>query len=190
MKKKERNSLHLDFHHRPFQAIILGFAGVILLGTLLLMLPVSSATHRSTSLHDSLFTAVSAVCVTGLVVKDTGSYWSQFGQTVILLLIQIGGLGVITVAAVFAMLSGRKIGLMQRSTMQSSISAFRVGGIVRLTRFIVKGTFLIEGIGAFFRYLREDVASKESGWRYSIPFPLSAMPVLICLALIQDVLYR
>ena len=148
MKKKGRNSLHLDFHHRPFQAIILGFAGVILFGTFLLMLPVSSATHRSTSLHDSLFTAVSAVCVTGLVVKDTGSYWSQFGQTVILLLIQIGGLGVITVAAVFAMLSGRKIGLMQRSTMQSSISAFRVGGIVRLTRFIVKGTFLIEGIGA------------------------------------------
>ena len=69
-------------------------------------------------------------CVTGLVVQDTGSYWSAFGQTVILLLIQIGGLGVVTVAALFAMLSGRKISLMQRSTMQDAISAPKVGGIV------------------------------------------------------------
>ena len=79
--------------------------------------------------------------------RDTGSYWSAFGQAVILLLIQIGGLGVVTVAATFAMLSGRKISLMQRSTMQDAISAPKVGGIVRLTRFIVRGTFLIELIG-------------------------------------------
>ena len=90
----------------------------------------------------------SAVCVTGLVVQDTGSYWSFFGQTVILALIQIGGLGVVTVAASFALLSGRKLSLMQRSTMQDAISAPKVGGIVRLTRFILRGTFLIELLGA------------------------------------------
>ena len=94
------------------------------------------------------FTATSAVCVTGLVVKDSGSYWSVFGQTVILALIQIGGLGVVTVAAAVSLLSGKKISLMQRSTMQDAISAPKVGGIVRLTRFILKGTLLIEAAGA------------------------------------------
>ena len=97
---------------------------------------------------DLLFTATSAVCVTGLVLKDTGSYWSAAGQTIILLLIQIGGLGVVTVAASVSLLSGKKISLMQRSTLQDAISAPKVGGIVRLTRFILKGTFLIEAIGA------------------------------------------
>lgn len=86
--------------------------------------------------------------MTGLVVQDTGSYWSGFGQAVILLLIQTGGLGVVTVAVSVFMLSGRKISLMQRSTMQDAISAPKVGGIVRLTKFILRGTFLIEGIGA------------------------------------------
>ena len=130
-----------------FKLIVLGFAGVILLGALILMLPFSSTAGVVTPFHEALFTSTSAVCVTGLVVQDTGSYWSAFGQTVILLLIQIGGLGVVTVAALFAMLSGRKISLMQRSTMQDAISAPKVGGIVRLTRFIVRGTFLIELIG-------------------------------------------
>ena len=111
------------------------------------MLPFSSNTGSVTPFHEALFTSTSAVCVTGLVVQDTGSYWSAFGQAVILLLIQIGGLGVVTVAATFTMLSGRKISLMQRSTMQDAISAPKVGGIVRLTRFIVRGTFLIELIG-------------------------------------------
>ena len=130
-----------------FKLIVLGFAGVIVLGALILMLPFSSTAGVVTPFHEALFTSTSAVCVTGLVVQDTGSYWSAFGQTVILLLIQIGGLGVVTVAALFAMLSGRKISLMQRSTMQDAISAPKVGGIVRLTRFIVRGTFLIELIG-------------------------------------------
>ena len=88
--------------------------------------------------------------MTGLAVRDTGSYWSVFGQSVILLLIQIGGLGVVTIAVSIAMLSGRKISLMQRSTMQDAISAPKVGGIVRLTRFILKGTFGIELLGALF----------------------------------------
>ena len=122
-----------------FQIIILGFAGVILLGALLLMLPLSTTARCVTPFHEALFTATSAVCVTGLVVQDTGSYWSVFGKAVILTLIQIGGLGVVTVAASFALLSGRRISLMQRSTMQDAISAPKVGGIVRLTRFILRG---------------------------------------------------
>ena len=135
-------------HMTSFQLIIMGFAGVILLGTVLLMLPFSSAEKVITPFHEALFTATSAVCVTGLVVKDTGSYWSLAGQTIILALIQTGGLGVVTVAASVSLLSGKKISLMQRSTMQDAISAPKVGGIVRLTRFILRGTFLIEAAGA------------------------------------------
>ena len=134
-------------HMTSFQLIIMGFVGVILLGTVLLMLPFSSAEKVITPFHEALFTATSAVCVTGLVVKDTGSYWSLAGQTIILALIQIGGLGVVTVAASVSILSGKKISLMQRSTMQNAISAPKVGGIVRLTRFILRGTFLIEAAG-------------------------------------------
>ncbi len=131
-----------------FQSIILGFSAVILLGTLLLMLPMSSRARTLTPFLDALFTSTSAVCVTGLVLHDTATYWSGFGQGVILLLIQIGGMGVITVAASFAMISGRRISLMQRSTMQEAISAPKVGGIVRLTGFIIRITLLIEFLGA------------------------------------------
>ncbi len=145
-----------------FQIIILGFAGVILLGALLLMLPISTTGGNVTPFNETLFTATSAVCVTGLIVQDTGSYWSTFGQTVILALIQIGGLGVVTIAASFALLSGRKISLMQRSTMQDAISAPKVGGIVRLTRFILRGTFLIELLGAFAML---PVFCRDHGWR-------------------------
>ena len=134
-------------HLTSFQLIILGFAGVILLGSILLMLPVSSLEKMPTPFHEALFTATSAVCVTGLVVKDSGSYWSVFGQTVILALIQIGGLGVVTVAAAVSLLSGKKISLMQRSTMQDAISAPKIGGIVRLTKFSVQGTLFIELLG-------------------------------------------
>lgn len=135
-------------HISSFHIIIFGFTGTILLGTLLLMLPFSSAGRCVTSFSDALFTAASAVCVTGLVVHDTASYWSLFGQSVIMLLIQIGGLGIVTVAVATAMIFGKKIGLMQRSTMQESISAPKVGGIVRLTGFILKTTFIIEIVGA------------------------------------------
>ena len=135
-------------HLTSFQIIIAGFAAVILLGALLLMLPLSTTDNMVTPFNETLFTATSAVCVTGLVVQDTGSYWSGFGQAVILLLIQIGGLGVVTVAASFALLAGRKISLMQRSTIQEAIAAPKVGGIVRLTGFIVKATLIIEAVGA------------------------------------------
>ncbi|MFR2711804.1 MAG: potassium transporter TrkG, partial [Frisingicoccus sp.] len=131
-----------------FQIIIFGFSGVILLGAILLMLPFSSREGMTTPFLDALFTSTSAVCVTGLVLHDTATYWSTFGQLIIMLLIQIGGMGVITVAASFAMISGKKISLMQRSTMQEAISAPKVGGIVRLTNFIVRVTLLVELSGA------------------------------------------
>ena len=131
-----------------FQIMILGFAGVILLGALVLMLPLSAAKRAWTPFSQALFTSTSAVCVTGLVVQDTGTYWSSFGQGVILLLIQVGGLGVITAAVTFLMLSGKNISLQERSAMQDAISAPAVGGIVRLTRFILRGTFLVELVGA------------------------------------------
>lgn len=132
------------------RTIIFGFLGVILLGTLLLMLPVSTKSGHSASFIDSLFTSTSAVCVTGLVVRDTATYWSLFGKIVILLMIQIGGMGVVMIAVTVARLSGRKIGLMQRSTLQETISAPQVGGVVRLANFIVKTSLFIEGLGAFF----------------------------------------
>ena len=130
------------------QVMVLGFAAVILTGALILILPISSAKGSWTPFIDSLFTATTSVCVTGLVAVDTGSHWSLFGQAVILLLIQIGGLGVVTLAACFMMMAGRKIGLLQRSTMRDAVSAHKLDGIVRLTRFIVFGTLLIELIGA------------------------------------------
>jgi len=130
------------------QIILIGFAGVILIGTLLLMLPFATNSGQSASVWDALFTSTSAVCVTGLIVQDTALYWSGFGQVVILLLIQIGGMGVVTVAAAITMASGKKISLMQRSTMQDAVSAHQVGGIVRFTGFILKGIFFFELLGA------------------------------------------
>lgn len=135
-------------HFTSFQVIILGFFSVILMGSLLLMLPFATRDGQGASFSDGLFTATSAVCVTGLVVHDTATYWSEFGQTIILTLIQIGGMGVVTIAVAIAVASGRKIGLMQRSTMQEAISAHQVGGIVRLTKFILKTSIFIELAGA------------------------------------------
>ena len=154
--------IHQKHRLSSFQIIISGFVGVILLGALLLMLPVSTTEGCITPFNETLFTATSAVCVTGLVVQDTGSYWSGIGQAVILALIQIGGLGVVTVAASFTLLSGRKISLMQRSTMQDAISAPKVGGVVRLTQFILRGTFLIELLGAAAML---PVFCRDYGWR-------------------------
>lgn len=142
------HNIRFKKHITTFQSIFLGFFLIIIIGSLLLMLPISSVSGKVTPFNESLFTATSAVCVTGLVVQDTGSYWSTFGQAIILILIQIGGLGVITVAASFALLSGRKISLMQRSTMQEAIAAPKIGGIVRLTGFVLKATLIFELSGA------------------------------------------
>ena len=130
------------------QIIILGFAGLILFGSLLLMLPVCTASGEGAGFLEALFTATSAACVTGLIVQDTATYWSAAGQFVIISLIQIGGLGIVTVAILVEILSGRKIGLKERSTMQDAISAHRVGGIVKLTGFILKTTLVFETLGA------------------------------------------
>lgn len=137
----------IEFKITSFQIIILGFAGVILLGALLLMLPIATQTNTVTPFNETLFTATSAVCVTGLILVDTASHWSYFGQAIILILIQIGGLGVITVAAIVALLAGRKISLFQRRTLQDAMAAPQVGGLIRLIRFVVLITVIIEGLG-------------------------------------------
>ena len=138
----------LGKNRSSYQIIISGFLGVILIGSLLLMLPVSSKQRIWTMPENALFTSTSAVCVTGLVVRDTATYWSVFGQAVILILIQIGGLGIISVAAFLATVSGRRISLLQRSMLQDSISAHQIGGIVKMTGFIFKVAFLAELLGA------------------------------------------
>lgn len=142
--KKHRQHLELS----SSQIIIFGFLGVILAGTLLLMLPIASRERQITSFADALFTATSASCVTGLVVRDTVTSWSLFGQVVLLALIQIGGMGIVTASLAVFLFSGKRISLKQRSTMQESISAAQVGGIVRLTGFILKTTLALELLGA------------------------------------------
>ena len=148
LRSDEMKIGHSTKHISSFRIIIIGFFSVIMLGTLLLTLPISTRGEGHASFIDALFTSTSAVCVTGLVLHDTATYWSFFGQFVIMLLIQIGGMGVVTTAAAVAIFSGRKISLMQRSTMQEAISAPHVGGIVRMIGFILKVTFLTELIGA------------------------------------------
>ncbi len=130
-----------------FQLIILGFLGLILLGALLLALPISSRSGQRASIEEALFTSTSAVCVTGLVVRDTATYWSAFGQAVILLLIQIGGLGIVTVSAFIAIISGRKINLLQRSMLQDTLSAHQIGGVVKMTGFIFRTALIVEASG-------------------------------------------
>lgn len=130
------------------QIIALGFFIMITVGTALLMLPVSSASGEGTSFTTALFTATSASCVTGLVQVDTGTYWSLFGQGVIITLIQIGGLGFMTVAVLFTMLFHRRAGLRERELMVESINQLQLGGILDITKMIFWGTLIVEGIGA------------------------------------------
>ena len=134
----------------PPQIIVGGFALVIFIGTILLNLPISSTRGESIGFVDALFTATSAVCVTGLVVVDTGTYWTTFGKTVILLLIQIGGLGFMTLATLGALIIGKKISLKERLLIQESLNEHKLSGVVKFTRQIIFTTFFIESIGAFF----------------------------------------
>lgn len=136
------------------QIIALGFLAIILVGTLLLCLPIAARSGQATPLQDAFFTATSATCVTGLIVYDTFTHWSLFGQLVILTLIQIGGLGFMTVAIFISMFLGRKIGLKERSLMQEAVNTSQIGGIVKLTRHMLIGTFLFEGLGALLLALR------------------------------------
>lgn len=130
------------------QVILLGCIALILVGALLLALPISSRDGSSAGFSAALFTSTSAACVTGLVVRDTATSWSGFGQAVILILIQIGGLGVITAAGAISLLTGRRIGLRQRSTLQEAFSAPQVGGVVRLIGFVLRLTVVFELAGA------------------------------------------
>jgi len=131
----------------PYQMLVISFALLILVGTILLSLPIASASGQPTNFVDALFTATSAVCVTGLVVVDTGTYWSPFGQLVIIVLIQVGGLGIMTLSTLMAVLIGKKIKLRERLVMQEALNQLTLSGVVRLTIYVTKATLLIEFIG-------------------------------------------
>lgn len=143
------------------QMIVVGYLLIILIGSLLLMLPVASRDGEATPFIDALFTSASASCVTGLVIADTYQKWTLFGQCVILLLIQIGGLGFMTIGVFFAIILHRKIGLVMRGTLQESVNIQQIGGIVRLAKKIIQGTILFEGIGAVILAFR---FQKDFGW--------------------------
>ncbi|MGH2436163.1 MAG: TrkH family potassium uptake protein [bacterium] len=138
----------------PSQTIVAGFALIILAGTVLLSLPAAAADGQSTPFLTALFTATSATCVTGLVVVDTATHYSLFGELVILFLIQIGGLGYMTIATLMAMAVGRRVGLRERLILQESHNLYTVGGVVRFTRTVLLLTLAIEAIGAFLLTLR------------------------------------
>ena len=147
--------------HRPLapnRALALGFLAIILAGALLLMLPIANRGGKGLSFLDSLFTATSATCVTGLVVADTWTQFNLLGQIILLALIQVGGLGYMTMMLQASLLMGRKIGLRQRSVMMESVSAQRLSDVLTLLRYILGGTALIEGTGAVllaFRFIPE-----------------------------------
>ena len=136
------------------QMIALGFLLLIFIGTILLMLPVSSRNGEWTPFITALFTSTSATCVTGLVLVDTFTHWSIFGQLVLLVLIQIGGLGFITIGITVSLILRKKIGLKQRGLIKESLNTLEIGGVVRLVRRVIGGTFLFEMSGAFILTLR------------------------------------
>ena len=152
-------------HFRPAQILLLGFAALIIVGTILLMLPVAARSGYPTSFLTSFFTATSAVCVTGLVVVDTASHYSLFGQLVILGLIQVGGLGIMTMTTLFAILVGKKINLRERLLIQESLNTLRLEGVVSLVKSIIGMTLLFEGIGGLLLSLR---FIPQMGWSMGI----------------------
>lgn len=155
--------------------LALGFLTVILIGTFLLCLPVSSASGQSTDLLSALFTATSATCVTGLAVFDTGIYWSRFGQVVILFLIQIGGLGFMSIFAMFSIFAKKKISLSERKVIMQVSGNMRYHGVVALMKKMIFGTFFFEGIGAVLLAIRfcEEMPATE-GLFYAIFHSVSA----------------
>ncbi|WP_255298465.1 TrkH family potassium uptake protein [Brevibacillus dissolubilis] len=149
------------FRLHPAQTLVLGFAGLIMAGALLLMLPIATQDGQGLGFVDALFTATSAVCVTGLVVVDTGSTFTKFGQILLLFLIQMGGWGVLTSGALMFILAGKKIGLRDRLLLQSSLNLISIQGVIRLIQRIVVLTLIIELVGAVFLTLR---------WAQEMPF--------------------
>lgn len=138
----------------PPQAIVLSFLAAILVGTFLLALPVAHAPDEDLSLLDALFTATSAVCVTGLIVVDTGSDFSRFGQVVIMLLIKSGGLGILTLGILLAFATRRRLGFQERLRLQEQVNAQQPGGVVRLLRNLVLFTVAAEALGTLLLYIR------------------------------------
>lgn len=139
----------------PARVLVVGFALTILVGSVLLMLPWAWAPGVTTRYVDALFTSTSAVCVTGLIVVKTATHWSVFGKVIIILLIQVGGLGIMTFSTAIAMILGRRIGLKERIVIQEATGQFQMTGLVKLVRHILVVTAIIEGIGAsllFFRF--------------------------------------
>ena len=149
-KKGNKKALRLA----PTQIIALSFAAIILLGTVLLMLPISSKSGQPTAFRPALFTATSATCVTGLVMFDTGAYWSGFGQTVILTMIEIGGLGFMSVASLVIFLLRRKVGLRQKMVMAQALSVNEMEGVVRLQKWVLLGSLTVQMTGALILFLR------------------------------------
>ncbi|MGF7047095.1 trk system potassium uptake protein TrkH [Paenibacillus sp. DS2015] len=145
----------------PPQILVIGFAGIILIGTLLLMLPISNTTGIPLGFIDAFFTATSATCVTGLVVKDTGIFFSTFGQVVIMALIQVGGLGIMTMATLFSLILKRRISLRDRLLLQEAMNQSTMEGIVRLIRKVLLFSFIIEGTAAVILTIR---------WAFDMPF--------------------
>ncbi len=139
---------HIHSKLTQTQMIVAGYILIILTGSLLLMLPWASRSHEVTPFLDTLFTATSASCVTGLVVVDTWSHWSIFGQVIVLTLIQVGGMGFMTLGVYMAILLRRRIGLKTRGVLQESINSLQIGGIVKLAKKIIQGTLLFESVGA------------------------------------------
>jgi len=152
IKKQKKKNLY-QFDLKPTQVLVLGFLMVICVGTFLLSLPFASkpdvnGIYQSVGFVDALFTSTSAVCVTGLVVVSTIDQWTLFGQVVIVLLIQVGGLGFMTFATILFILMGKKISLKERLLIQESLNQTTFSGMVRLVRYVFLGTMLIEGVGA------------------------------------------
>ena len=150
----------------PAVVFVSGFAAVILVGAAVLMLPVSSASGEWTGVLDALFTATSAVCVTGLVVVDTSTYWSVVGQVVILALFQVGGVGFMTSATVLLLLSRRRMTLRQRLLLREALGTRELGSVLTLARNIMIFTLVVEGIGAAILTLRflGDVDLPRAAW--------------------------
>ena len=138
----------------PPKFLAIGFASITLIGTFLLKLPIATADGTSTPIVDALFTAVSAISVTGLTVVDTGTHWSIFGQIVMLMLVQLGGLGFMTSATWIALMFNRRISLRERMILQEAMGQYQIQGIVDLIRRVLVYTLIIEGAGALLLTLR------------------------------------
>lgn len=157
------------------QIISLGFIIIILTGVLLLKLPFATKSGEAADWMTAIFTATSATCVTGLVVVDTFTYWSRFGQAVILCLIQIGGLGFMSIGIFLLVFFKKRIGLRERGLMQESVSALQISGMVRIVKMIIAGTVLFEGTGAVLLSIRFiPMLGIKEGIFYSVFHAISA----------------